>query len=102
MVQGVKLKVDRDTGEISLVNFYNVTETGKVINPTMLSGQAFGGIVMSSGYALSEEIRYRNGISMENNLNSYVMPTALDAPHLVNENVDAYDEQGPFGAKGVA
>ncbi len=102
MVQGVKLKVDRDTGEISLVNFYNVTETGKVINPTMLSGQAFGGIVMSSGYALSEEIRYRNGISMENSLNSYVMPTALDAPHLENENVDAYDEQGPFGAKGVA
>ncbi len=102
MVQGVKLKVDRDTGEIRLVDFHNVTETGRVINPTMLAGQAFGGIVMSSGYALSEEIRYRNGISFENNLNSYVMPTSLDAPHITNENVDAFDEMGPYGAKGIA
>ncbi len=102
MVQGVKLKVDRDTGEIRLVDFYNVTETGKVINPTLLAGQAFGGILMSSGYALSEQIRYKDGISRENNLNSYVMLTALDAPHLANDNVDAYDEMGPFGAKGIA
>ena len=102
MVQGVKLKVDRTTGEVKVLRVHNVTETGKVINPTLMEGQAFGGIVMSLGYALSEEVRYRNGISLENGMANYIMPTSTDAPHLTNENVDAYEEEGPFGAKGVA
>lgn len=102
MVLGVKVKVDRLTGEIRVLKAHNVTEAGNIINPEMMAGQAFGGIVMSEGYTLSEQVRYRNGVSMEDSLNSYVMPTSLDAPHLSNENVEAYEKTGPFGAKGVA
>lgn len=102
MVLGVKVKVDRLTGVVHVLEVHNVTEAGNIINPEMMAGQAFGGIVMSQGYALSEQVRYRDGIALENNMNSYVMPTALDAPHMSNENVPAYEKTGPFGAKGVA
>lgn len=102
IVQGVKLKVDPVTGAVSLLNVHNVTEAGNIINPVMMAGQIYGGIAMSTGYALSEQVRYRDGRSLETDFASYVMPTALDAPHMVNENVPAYEETGPYGAKGIA
>ena len=68
----------------------------------MMAGQIFGGIAMSTGYALTEQIRYRDGRSLETDFASYVMPTALDAPRMVNENVPAFEETGPYGAKGIA
>lgn len=102
IMQGVKLRVNRDTGEVKVLDVHNVTEAGKVIHPDMMAGQIFGGIVMSEGYTLSEEIRYRNGHSMEDGFANYVMPTAMDAPYLTNENVPFYEESGPYGAKGIA
>ena len=39
---------------------------------------------------------------VEDGFNSYIMPTALDAPRLTNENVPFAEETGPYGAKGVA
>ena len=102
IVQGAKLKVDPVTGAVHLLDVYNVTEAGNIINPVMMAGQIYGGIAMSTGYALSEQIRYRDGRSLETSFANYVMPTALDAPHMANENVPAYEETGPYGAKGVA
>ena len=102
IVQGAKLKLDSVTGAVQLLNVHNVTEAGNIINPAMMAGQIFGGIAMSTGYALSEQIRYREGRSLETDFSSYVMPTALDAPHMVNENVPAFEETGPYGAKGIA
>ena len=102
IMQGVKLRVNRDTGAVKVLSVHNVTEAGRVIHPGMMAGQIFGGIVMSEGYALSEEIRYRNGHTMEDGFANYIMPTAMDAPALTNENVPYYEESGPYGAKGIA
>jgi len=102
IVQGAKLELNPITGAVRLLDVHNVTEAGNIINPAMMAGQIFGGIAMSTGYALSEQIRYREGRSLETDFSSYVMPTALDAPHMVNENVPAFEETGPYGAKGIA
>ncbi len=102
IVQGAKLKVDPVTGTVQLLDAYNVTEAGNIINPVMMAGQIYGGIAMSTGYALAEQIRYRDGRSLETNFSNYIMPTALDAPRMVNENVPSYEETGPYGAKGIA
>ena len=101
-MQGVKVRVDRCTGAVTVADVHNVTEAGTVLHPEMMAGQIFGGIVMSEGYALSEEMRWRNGRTLEDGFNSYIMPTALDAPRLTNENVPFAEETGPYGAKGVA
>jgi len=102
IAQLVKLKVDDVTGAVQLCDVMNVTEAGHIINPTMLAGQIFGGIAMSTGYTLSEQIRCTGGHTMEDGFDSYIMPTAMDAPHMANENALIYEESGPYGAKGIA
>lgn len=102
IVQGAKLKVNPVTGAVQLLDVYNVTEAGNIINPTMMAGQIYGGVAMSTGYALTEQIRYQNGRSLETNFSNYILPTAMDAPRMVNEDVPAYEETGPYGAKGIA
>ncbi len=102
IVQGTKLKVDRITGEIELLWVHNTTEAGKIINPTSMKGQIYGGIAMATGYTLSEQLRYKNGIPVENGFENYVMPTSMDIPKMTNDNVVCYEESGPYGAKGIA
>lgn len=102
MVQGAKLKVNPVTGAVQLLDVYNVTEAGNIINPVMMAGQIYGGVAMSTGYALTEQIRYKDGRSLETNFSNYIMPTAMDAPRMINEDVPAYEETGPYGAKGIA
>lgn len=96
-----KVRIDPVSGAVEVCDVVNVTEAGRVINPVMMAGQIFGGIVMSVGYTLSEQIRYRDGVMLESGFDNYILPTALDAPHMVNINADVYEESGPFGAKGV-
>ena len=102
MVQGAKVKVDPVTGKTDVLWLHSTIDAGRIINPALLNGQVFGGVSMSLGMALSEEIRYRNGKSMESGLGNYIMPTALDVPKLTNDFVEKSDDMGPYGAKGMA
>ena len=81
---------------------HSTTDTGQVINPTVFYGQVFGGVAMSLGMTLSEQIRYRDGISAENSLANYIMPTAMDVPRLTGDYKVKLEPTGPFGAKGMA
>lgn len=102
IVQGAKVKIDPVSGAVDVREVHNVTEAGRIINPVSVAGQMFGGIVMSTGYAISEEIRYRNGVAVQDSFASYVIPTAVDAPHMTSENLEAYEPTGPYGVKGIA
>ena len=102
MVQGAKVKINPESGAVDPVWMHSTTETGCVINPTLLNGQIFGGIAMSLGMTLSEQIRYRNGITLENSLANYILPSSMDVPRLTNDFVEKEEPTGPFGAKGMA
>ena len=102
IVQGAKVKVDPISGAVDVKEVHNVTEAGRILNPVSVAGQMFGGIVMSTGYAISEEIRYNKGVAMQDSFASYVIPTAMDAPQMTSENIEAYEPTGPYGVKGIA
>ena len=102
MVQGAKVKVDPDTGAVDILWMHSTIDTGHVINPTLLRGQVFGGVAMSLGLTLSEQIRYSDGITMEDSLANYILPTAMDVGKLTCEYVEKDEGTGPFGAKGMA
>ena len=102
LVQGAKVRVDPDTGAVDVLWMHSTVDTGRVINPALLKGQVFGGVTMSLGMTLSEQIRYSDGIAMENSLANYILPTAMDAGRLTCEYVEKDEETGPFGAKGMA
>ena len=53
------------------------------------------------GYALMEEVRQTRGHPVGANLESYIVPMALDVPDLVSIIVETREPSGPLGAKGV-
>ena len=101
LVEVAKVKIDPVTGAVSVLEVSNASDAGMVINQTLMDGQIYGGIVMSCGYTLSEQVRCKEGKTMEDGLANYIMPTAMDAPKMTSVNVPVYEKTGPFGAKGI-
>jgi len=95
------VEVDTLTGKTEVLEVVSVPETGRVINPQGVEGQADGGVVMGMGYALMEDIIMEGGYYKNVNFSTYILPTALDAPKHNTIMVEEPEETGPFGAKGV-
>jgi CO/xanthine dehydrogenase Mo-binding subunit len=102
LVQAVKLRVDPLTGKVFLLDIFAATEAGRVVNPLGLDGQIQGGIAMSIGYALGENCIFEEGRLINPDFSLYLLPTALDVPHIENAAVDIYESSGPMGVKGAA
>jgi xanthine dehydrogenase molybdenum-binding subunit len=102
MAQAVKVRIDPISGNLHLLAIDSVTEAGKIMNPAILAGQAHGAIAMAAGYALLEEMVYREGVPQTLDLHTYVLPTALDVPDICATTVEAHEQSGPFGVKGCA
>lgn len=102
IAQAVKLKIDPISGQPQLIDIFAATEAGKVINQLSMDGQIQGGIAMSIGYALGENMNYRNGIPDNQRFTVYILPTAEDIPPIQNISVELYETTGPYGAKGAA
>ena len=99
--QIAEVEVDDETGEVDVLRIVAVHDCGTPINPMLVEGQIEGGISMGVGFALQEEILFKDGAQINPNLTNYIMPTSLDMPELEVELVDNYDPTGPFGAKGA-
>jgi len=99
--QIAEVEVDDETGETEVLRIVAVHDCGTPINPMLVEGQIQGGISMGVGFALQEEILFRDGVQINPNLTNYIMPTSLDMPEIEVELVDNYDPTGPFGAKGA-
>jgi len=99
--QIAEVEVDDETGEVEILRIVAVHDCGTPINPMLVEGQIQGGISMGVGFALQEEILFKDGVQVNPNLTNYIMPTSLDMPELEVELVDNYDPTGPFGAKGA-
>ncbi|MGE4659052.1 MAG: molybdopterin cofactor-binding domain-containing protein [Gammaproteobacteria bacterium] len=95
------VEVDDETGEVDVLRIVAVHDCGTPINPMLVEGQIQGGISMGVGFALHEEILFKDGKQVNPNLTNYIVPTSLDMPELEVEMVDNYDPTGPFGAKGA-
>ncbi|GAA0182467.1 xanthine dehydrogenase family protein molybdopterin-binding subunit [Clostridium sediminicola] len=102
LANAVKMQVNPLTGEIKLLDIVAATEAGKIINPSGLAGQIQGGIGQGVGYALMENMQFRNGQLLQKNLSTYLIPTTMDVCPIESLTVDAYEESGPYGAKGAA
>jgi len=50
-----EVEIDRDTGEVALLNFTAADDFGRIINPLIVEGQVHGGLVQGIGQALHED-----------------------------------------------
>ncbi len=99
--QAVELTVNLNTNKIILKNAYAAHDVGKVINPGMLLGQFYGGMVMGMGYALIEEVDEIDGIIKNTNFDKNPIPRIFDIPELNAYFIENFDSLSPSGAKGI-
>lgn len=96
-----KVDVDTKTGQVRVVDYVAVTDSGTVLNPLLFDGQVRGGVVQGLGGALGEELIFEQGKLVNPALLHYAMPRAADVPRIRTITAPAPDEAGPYGAKAV-
>lgn len=98
----VELELDRETGEVTVLNYEAAVDCGTVINPNLARLQTEGGIAQGIGMALYEDITYgERGNIRENSLMQYRIPTRQDVGRINVEFESSYEPTGPFGAKSI-
>ncbi len=92
---------DPDTFEIRPIRLTAVCEIGKAIHPTLAAGQIEGGTAQGIGYAILEEVVFRDGAMANAQMTNYVVPTTLDTPPIDVVILESAYPHGPHGAKGI-
>jgi carbon-monoxide dehydrogenase large subunit len=102
-VHAVVVRVDPETGDVTIERYVIAYDVGKAVNPKLVEGQIAGGLAQGVGGALLEEFRYdENGEPLSVTFADYLMPTAREVPDvsiLVTE--DAPSPLNPLGLKGA-
>ena len=96
-----EVEVDLDTFEVSVIGFWSAVDVGRAIHPVMCKGQLEGGALQAVGWALCEEILWKDGKILNPRMTTYIVPTARDAPPFFTSLVEEPYEHGPGGAKGI-
>ncbi|MEO8189698.1 MAG: xanthine dehydrogenase family protein molybdopterin-binding subunit [Acidobacteriota bacterium] len=92
---------DPETYEIRPVRLTSVCEIGKAIHPILAAGQIEGGTAQGIGFALLEEVVFRDGAMANAQMTNYVVPTTLDTPPIDVVILESGYPHGPHGAKGI-
>jgi CO/xanthine dehydrogenase Mo-binding subunit len=95
--QVAAVEVDPELGTVRVLKVWAAHDVGRAVNPTLVEGQIHGGIAQGLGLALMEE--FVPGVN--ENLHDYLIPTVGDVPEIEVVLIDAGEDLGPFGAKGV-
>ena len=75
---GAEVEIDPITGKTDVTDFVAVHDMGRIINHAATVGQVGGGVSMGVGYALTENADTPGGVTRAADLDSYLLPTALD------------------------
>jgi CO/xanthine dehydrogenase Mo-binding subunit len=96
-----EVSVDMLTCEITVDDFVALQEVGRVIHPVLAAGQIEGGVAQGIGYALFENVVWKNGRMANSQMTNYIMPTSVDVPRIRAYFEETPYEYGPLGAKGI-
>jgi CO/xanthine dehydrogenase Mo-binding subunit len=100
----VRVRLDRDTGVVRVLEVGAAHDSGTIINETGALGQIQGGVMMGIGQALTEGTVYDDQSRQRNPaLLEYKLQTCADSPAIHTHFVQiATPDAGPHGAKGIA
>lgn len=98
----VEIELDKETGNVEILNYASVVDCGTAINPNLVKVQAEGGIVQGIGMTLYENVSYTDkGRVLEDSFMQYKIPSRLDMGKLTVDIESSYEPTGPYGAKSV-
>jgi carbon-monoxide dehydrogenase large subunit len=96
------VEVDVETGVIEILKFYSLRDCGTQLNPTIVEGQAHGGLAQGIGAALLEEFAYDDaGQPKAVTLFDYLLPSTKNIPEMHLEHTETPSPFTATGAKGT-
>jgi aerobic carbon-monoxide dehydrogenase large subunit len=95
------VEVERETGQVTIVDYAVASDAGRLINPRIVEGQFHGGVAQGVGGALWEELVYDQGQPRMQSLLEYVMPSAGQIPTFRLAHLTTPSPLNPLGVKGV-
>jgi CO/xanthine dehydrogenase Mo-binding subunit len=102
-VQGFRVAVNKDTGEIKILKSVQAADAGRVANPMQCRGQIEGGVAQSLGATLYEEMVIdEDGRVVNPRFRDYHLPSFADVPRTEVLFADTVDSLGPMGAKSMS
>lgn len=102
MVGMAEVEIDKETGQVEMIDYAAVVDCGTVVNPNLARVQTEGGIAQGIGMALWEDIVYNEkGKNYSNSFMQYKIPSRLDVGEIRVEFESSYEPTGPFGAKSI-
>src|SRR5262249_39626230 len=96
-----QVAVDMRTYEARVEDFWALQEVGKVIHPVLAAGQIEGGVAQGIGWALFENVVWRDGRMQNDRMTDYIVPTSADVPPIRVVFDERPYANGPAGAKGI-
>jgi 2-furoyl-CoA dehydrogenase large subunit len=96
------VEVERETGEVRVLDYVTVHDAGRLLNPALAEGQVRGGFAHGAGAALFERAVWdEDGNLLTGTFMDYLCPTAADIPALRLGHRETPSPFTPLGAKGL-
>jgi carbon-monoxide dehydrogenase large subunit len=97
-----EVEVDAETGEVKILRYVALQDSGRLINPMLVDGQVHGGLAHGIGNALYEWMGYdEGGQPVTTTFADYLMPTATEVPMITTLYKQTPSPLNPLGVKGV-
>jgi len=98
----VRVKVDKETGVVTPLEYVAVQDVGFALNPLMVEGQLQGGALQGLAIGLQEQLVYdEEGHLQTPSFLDYALPRCDEAPSVEPVLVEIPSPVGPFGIRGV-
>jgi carbon-monoxide dehydrogenase large subunit len=97
-------EIDPETGQVIIVRYTAVQDSGRLLNEMIVTGQFHGGLAQGLGQILCEQVSYDllNGQLQSGSFMDYGMPRADDMPvDLRTAFVEVPSTTNPLGVKGI-
>ena len=103
MADFAEVEIDTRTAQMKLIKFVAVHDSGTIVNPAVCENQVAGGYYQSMGFSTTEHLVFddETGAILNPNFMDYKLMGPLDMPDPEILFEEVYDEDGPFGAKGI-
>lgn len=97
-----EVEVDIETGQTRVLRYCVGHDCGNLINPLLVDGQIYGGVVHGLGNALFERMRYdKEGQPLTMNYGEYLLPIASELPEIKVAHLVSPSPLNPLGVKGA-
>jgi CO/xanthine dehydrogenase Mo-binding subunit len=97
-----RVRVDRGTGAVTVLEDHVVQDVGRVLNPALVTGQQHGAAAQGVGWATLEALVHDDGGQLlSGTFMDYALPRVDDVGLLATTQVEVPAPDGPLGAKGI-